>query len=165
MFTFFTFLRVFVPLGTFFFLNFYTGLSLHNSHHEEHLSPTEMVPVNSFCDTSPFTAVEQMWCVLARGMLCSYVSTQQRCMTRPKADLSIAVMSFNKASADGVRHTVCVFVSCFLCACKPVMSAQGEAAENGCFFPTFSCLQGIPALWLLQVKLKTISLSSDKLHL
>lgn len=153
------------PFGNFLFFIFYTGLSLHNSHHEEHLSPTEMVPVNSFCDTSPFTAVEQMWCVLARGMLCSYVSTQQRCMTRPKADLSIAVMSFNKASADGVRHTVCVFVSCFLCACKPVMSAQGEAAENGCFFPTFSCLQGIPALWLLQVKLKTISLSSDKLHL
>lgn len=40
VFTFFTFLRVFVPLGTF-FLNFYTGLSLHNSHHEEHLSPPQ----------------------------------------------------------------------------------------------------------------------------
>lgn len=67
---------------------------------------------------------------------CYAVMYLQRCITRPKADLSIAVLSFNKASADGVRHTVCVFVSCFLCACKPVMSAQGEAAENGCFFPT-----------------------------
>lgn len=55
------------PFGNFLFFIFYTVLSLHNSHHEEHLSPTEMVPVNSFCGTSPFTAVEQMWCVLARG--------------------------------------------------------------------------------------------------
>lgn len=133
--TFFTFLRVFVPLGTFYFL-FFTQYWVSITHTMKSTFP----PQRWFLSTAFAVLLRSLqWnkCGAFWRGGCYAVMYLQRCITRPKADLSIAVLSFNKASADGVRHTVCVFVSCFLCACKPVMSAQGEAAENGCFFPHF----------------------------
>lgn len=128
------------PFGNFLFFIFYTVLSLHNSHHEEHLSPTEMVPVNSFCGTSPFTAVEQMWCVLARGMLCSYVSAA---VYYPSQSRLIDCLSIRLLQTES--GTLCVCLSAASSVLVNLSCLLRERQQRmGAFFPLSHVFKEFP---------------------
>lgn len=164
VFTFFTFLRVFVPLGTFFFIFTQDWVSI------THTMKSTFPPQRWFLSTAFAILLRSLqwnkcgafWrggCYAVMYLPSSGVLPVPKQTYRLPFCLSIRLLQTESGTLCvclSAASSVLVNLSCLL---------RERQQRMGAFFPSFSCLQGIPALWLLQVKLKTISLSSDKLHL
>lgn len=115
-----------------------------------------MVAVNSFCSHSRCTAVEQMWCILDRGMFSRYLSTHTY--------LLITILSSNKARWGKFG---------LLCGSAAVTKLshlfRDRWRKEGYLWSLlseFTCVQGIfSQLQRLQIKDKMTPLWSGKLHM